>query len=218
MSKPLIKICGLSNEATVNAALEAGADMIGFVFFPKSPRHISLSKAKELSALVKGKATVVALTVNMENSDLEQVVEACSPDLIQLHGSETKERAKEVRALFNIPVMKAFGIAEKSDLDSALGYEDSIDRFLFDAKPPKDADLPGGNGVSFDWNILNNLELEKPWMLSGGLNPENVRNALVLSGALGVDVSSGVESQKGLKDIELIKTFVREATQANLKV
>ncbi len=192
--------------------------MIGFVFFPKSPRHISLSKAKELSALVKGKATVVALTVNMENSDLEQVVEACSPDLIQLHGSETKERAKEVRALFNIPVMKAFGIAEKSDLDSALGYEDSIDRFLFDAKPPKDADLPGGNGVSFDWNILNNLELEKPWMLSGGLNPENVRNALVLSGALGVDVSSGVESQKGLKDIELIKTFVREATQANLKV
>ncbi|KZL20063.1 N-(5'-phosphoribosyl)anthranilate isomerase [Pseudovibrio axinellae] len=205
-----IKICGISTKETADTVINQQTDMIGFVFFSKSPRNVSIQQAKELAEHVRGKAQIVALTVNMDDAGLREVIDNVAPDILQLHGNESPERCAEIRKTFGIPVMKAFGISCAEDLETVHAYVPFVDRLLFDAKPPKSSDIPGGNGVSFDWKLLQGLELGKPIMLSGGLGPENVREALAISGVHAVDVSSGVERERGVKDIELIKAFVQE--------
>jgi phosphoribosylanthranilate isomerase len=211
---PLVKICGLSTPETLDAALAAGADMVGFVFFPKSPRNVSLEAARALGARVAGRAKTVALTVDATDAELAAIVDALRPDMIQLHGRETPERCGEIRARFGIPVMKALGVSTAADLISAPAYAAATDMLLFDAKPPKDAVLPGGNGLAFDWPILSGLDLGKPFMVSGGLDAENVGMALALTGAQGADVSSGVESSPGTKDPRRIEDFIAAARAA----
>lgn len=211
----LIKICGLSTPETLEAALEAGADMVGFVRFPKSPRHVRLDLGQSLSLQAKGRAQRVVLFVDPSDEDIAQAVEAINPDLIQLHGHESPERVAEIRAMAKRPVMKALGIAEKSDLDALGSYAKASEHLLLDAKPPRiEGALPGGNGVSFDWNLLNGLDPALPIMLSGGLNPDNVAQAIELTKLKAVDVSSGVESSPGQKDAAKIKAFVQAARTA----
>lgn len=213
---PLVKICGLSSAATLHAALDAGADMVGFVFFPKSPRNVSLETARMLGRETAGRALKVALAVDSDDAALAAIVDALAPDLIQLHGKESPARCAEIRARFGRPVMKAVGVAEAADLASLPAYAAVCDRLLIDAKPPKDAALPGGNGLAFDWRLVKGLDPGKPWMLSGGLDPSNVATALALTGAGGVDVSSGVESAPGVKDPARIAAFIRAAKTAPL--
>lgn len=210
VSSAMIKICGISTKETADAVTKEQVDMIGFVFFPKSPRYVPMAKAKELADHVRGKTQIVALTVNMDDAGLKEIVDTIAPDVLQLHGSESPERCAEIRETFGLPVMKACGISSAEDVEALAPYVPHVDRFLLDAKPPKNSDIPGGNGVSFDWKLLQGLELGKPIMLSGGLSPENVREALAISGVSDVDVSSGVEREKGVKDIELIEAFVHE--------
>ena len=212
-----VKICGLSTPDTLSAALDAGADMVGFVFFPASPRHINLTQARDLGAMAKGRALKVALTVDADDSDLGNIVEALRPDLLQLHGHESVARVREVKQLFGLPVAKVLPIAEAADLRPLPGYAAVADRILFDAKPPKDATRPGGLGKPFDWNLLADVALDRPWMLSGGLHAGNVAEALRITRAPGVDVSSGVESAPGVKDIAMIEAFIR-AARAGKKV
>ncbi|MCS0502421.1 phosphoribosylanthranilate isomerase [Ancylobacter mangrovi] len=212
-----IKICGLSTLETLDAALGAGADMVGVVFFAPSPRNVDLATARRLAAHARGEgasARVAALTVDAEDEALAAIVEAVRPDLLQLHGRETPERVAAVRARFGLPVMKAVGIATRADLGRLGAYEGVADRLLLDAKAPKGAALPGGNGVPFDWALLSGLELRVPYMLSGGLDPSNVGAALRLAHPSGVDVSSGVESAPGLKDPARIEAFIRAARAA----
>jgi phosphoribosylanthranilate isomerase len=208
-----IKICGLSTPETLDASLAAGADMVGFVFFDKSPRHISLECARLLGARVGGKALKVALTVDADDATLAALIAELKPQLLQLHGKETPERVIDVRARFGLPVMKALGLARKEDLAVVARYEAVADWLLFDAKPPQDAALPGGNGEAFDWSLLRGLEIAKPWLLAGGLRPETVATAIGISGAPGVDVSSGVESLPGAKDSAKIRAFIANARQ-----
>jgi phosphoribosylanthranilate isomerase len=203
----LIKICGLSTPETLEAAISAGADMAGFVFFEKSPRHISLQTARALGHLAAGRIKKVALTVDADDAELDAIVSALQPDLMQLHGSETPARVRAVKARFGLPVIKAIGVGSPADLEAARAYEGVADILLFDAKPAPDASVPGGAGVPFDWNLLRNIDAAK-WMLSGGLDPTNVARAIELTGAPGVDVSSGVESARGVKDTALISSFV----------
>lgn len=210
-----IKICGLSTPETLDAALGAGADMVGMVFFPPSPRHVSLSTASALATRARGRAGIVALTVDADDAALADIVAAIHPDMLQLHGKESPERVAAIRARFELPVMKAVGIATAADLAALTAYERVADRLLLDAKPPKDAVLPGGNGVPFDWDLLAGLDLSIPYMLSGGLDPENVRNAVQRLHPFGVDVSSGVERAPGVKDIARIVAFIREARAAD---
>lgn len=211
----LIKICGLSTPETLEAALEAGADMVGFVRFPKSPRHVTLDLGHRLSLQARGRAKRVVLLVDPGDEDVAQAVEALKPDLIQLHGHESPARVAEIRSMVNRPVMKALGIAEKGDLEALAPYADASEHILLDAKPPRTAEaLPGGNGVSFDWKLLNGLDPALPIMLSGGLNPDNVAEAIRLTHPKAVDVSSGVESSPGLKDAGKIKAFVQAARTA----
>ena len=214
-----VKICGLSEEESVDAALEAGADFVGFVFFPPSPRNLTPERAAALAKRARGRAQIVALTVDADDALLAAVSEALHPDLLQLHGRETPERATAVRALTGCAVMKALLVATRADLDAARRYSAAA-RFLIDAKPPKDATRPGGNAVTFDWSILEGFAPARPWLLAGGLNPDNVADALRRTAAPGVDVSSGVERAPGKKDPALIHAFVRavrdldEAAQA----
>jgi phosphoribosylanthranilate isomerase len=210
----IVKICGLSTSETIEAALAAGADELGFVFFPKSPRHVDLAQAARFAAQVGPRAARVALGVDASDSVLAAIVEALRPDLLQLHGRETPVRVAEIRTRFGIPVMKAVGVSGPGDLARAADYLPVVDRLLFDAKPPRDAALPGGNGVSFDWRLLAGLDLPKPYMLSGGLDPANVATAIAVTGAPGVDVSSGVERAPGVKDPALIHAFVAAARTA----
>ncbi|MCG7393040.1 phosphoribosylanthranilate isomerase [Microvirga sp. ACRRW] len=211
----LIKICGLSTPETLEAALDAGADMVGFVRYPKSPRHVTLDLGHRLSLQAKGRALRVVLLVDPGDEEIAQAVEAINPDLIQLHGHESPERVAEIRSMVKRPVMKAVGIAEKSDLEALAPYAEGSEHILLDAKPPRTADaLPGGNGVSFDWKLLNGLDPALPIMLSGGLNPDNVAEAIRLTHPKAVDVSSGVESSPGLKDAAKIKAFVQAARTA----
>jgi len=210
----IVKICGLSRADTVEAALEAGADMLGFVFFPPSPRHLQLAAARELGARVAGRAAIVALTVDADDATLADVVAALSPDWLQLHGSETPERSAAVRARFGLPVMKAIGVSTAGDLAAISRYAGAVDRVLLDAKPPKEATRPGGNARAFDWTLLSGVPLPSGWMLSGGLDPANVADAIRLTGAPGVDVSSGVERSPGVKDAALIRDFVARARAA----
>ncbi|MBM1173402.1 phosphoribosylanthranilate isomerase [Microvirga arabica] len=210
----LVKICGLSTPETLDAALSAGADMVGFVRYPKSPRHVSLNLGHRLALQAKGRAQRVVLLVNPGDEDIAQAVEAINPDLIQLHGSETPQRVAEIRSMVKRPVMKALGVAEPSDLQALSPYA-GADHILLDAKPPRTAEaLPGGNGVSFDWGLLNGLDRKVSFMLSGGLNPDNVAEAIRLTKPRAVDVSSGVESGPGLKDPARIEAFIRAARTA----
>lgn len=209
-----IKICGLSTIETLDVALDAGAGMVGVVFFEKSPRHVDLATAAALADHARGKAKIVALTVNADDDLLTDIVTQVRPDMLQLHGIETPERVAAIRARFGLPVMKAIGIASREDLAQIPAYEAVADRLLLDAKAPSGAQLPGGNGVPFDWNLLAGLDLAKPFMLSGGLNPDNVGEALRLIHVPGVDVSSGVESAPGVKDPARIVAFIQAARAA----
>jgi len=210
----IIKICGLKTPETLEAAVNAGADWVGFVFFPKSPRHVTSELASELGRLVKGRAKKVALSVDADDAALETIEAALEPDIHQLHGHESPARVQAIRARFGHPVMKAVGIADASDLADAKSYQGVADWLLLDAKPPKNADLPGGNGLPFDWHLLAGLDLEKPFMVSGGLDPSNVGTAIAISRPAGVDVSSGVETAPGIKDPEKIRAFVAAARVA----
>ena len=211
---PTVKICGLSTALTLDAALDAGADMVGFVFFSKSPRHIEWATGRELGRQARGRATIVALSVDADDDMLKRIVDALSPDLMQLHGSETPGRVNEIGELFGRPTMKAIGVAAHGDLAAAQAYESVADHLLIDAKPPKGASLPGGNGRPFDWSLTQDFRLSIPWLLSGGLDPATVGAAIALSGARGVDVSSGVESAPGVKDPDKIRAFVAAARRA----
>jgi phosphoribosylanthranilate isomerase len=211
----LIKICGLSTPETLAAALDAGADMVGFVRFAKSPRHVTLDLGHRLSLQAKGRAKRVVLLVDPGDEEIAQAIEALNPDLIQLHGHESPERVAEIRSMIQRPVMKAVGIAGKSDLEALAPYAGQAEHILLDAKPPRTANaLPGGNGVSFDWKLLNGLDPALPIMLSGGLNPDNVAEAIRLTRPQAVDVSSGVESGPGLKDSGKIAAFIKAARTA----
>ncbi|WP_417687303.1 phosphoribosylanthranilate isomerase [Roseibium sp.] len=214
MTDLIIKICGLTSEETMQAALDAGADMVGLVFFPKSPRHVSLSEACKLADMARGKAEIVALTVDMNLDGLSRINELVNPDWFQFHGEESPEACAAAKVMFKKKVMKAVPVADKTDIEQAMFYAIVADMLLFDAKPPKGADRPGGNGVSYDWSLLKGIDLGKPFMLSGGLDPSNVSEALRQSGAKAIDVSSGVEREKGVKDRELIRAFVANARGA----
>jgi phosphoribosylanthranilate isomerase len=207
----LVKICGLSTRETLDAALAAGADMVGFVFFPPSPRHLSPGTARELGRQAKGRAVKVALTVDADDVTFENILETLQPDILQLHGKETTARLRDIKAKFGLPVMKALPVETAADLAPLAGYAGVADRILFDARPPKDATRPGGLGAVFDWHVLEKLDLELPFMVSGGLNAANVAEAVRVTCAGGVDVSSGVERAPGIKDPEMIRAFIRAA-------
>jgi phosphoribosylanthranilate isomerase len=207
MQKVQAKICGLTTPEHVNAALDAGAHYIGFMIYPNSPRNISPTDAKPLAALAKGRAQTVAIVVNPDGELIDAVLNDLAPDYIQLHGQETPDFCAALRAR-GVGVIKVFGVSTVQDLEPISAYYDSVDMLLFDAKPPKDASRPGGLGEPFDWNILKGFETKLPWMLSGGLNPFNVRGACEATGAKMVDVSSGVESAPGIKDSTLIRAFM----------
>jgi phosphoribosylanthranilate isomerase len=211
----LVKICGLSTRETLAAALDAGADMVGFVFFPPSPRHLSLEVARDLGAQVKRRALKVALTVDADDATLDNIMDALAPEVLQLHGKESVARLRDIKQRFGRPVMKALPIETASDLTALPGYAAVADRILFDALPPKDATRPGGLGAPFDWRLLENLDLKLPYMVSGGLHVGNVAEALRLTRAGGADVSSGVEVSPGVKDPQMIEAFIRacRATQ-----
>jgi phosphoribosylanthranilate isomerase len=206
-----VKICGLRTAADLAAVVAAGAGYAGFVFFPKSPRHLTTDQARLLAFAAPPGLAKVALTVNADDATLDALVDAVPLDMLQLHGAETPERVAEVRARYGLPVMKAVGVADEGDLAALTDYALAADQILIDAKPPKGADLPGGNGLSFDWRLLVGRKWLRPWMLAGGLTPENVAEAIRLTGARQVDVSSGVESAPGVKDAAKIAAFVRAA-------
>ncbi len=211
---PIVKICGLSTAPTLEAALAAGADMAGFVFFPKSPRHIRYEAARALSAQARGRARIVALSVDADDETLARIVESLAPDILQLHGRESPSRVTEIRQRFGRPTMKAIGVAAPADFAAAAPYDNAADFLLIDAKPPKGAALPGGNGRAFDWRMARGFSPKRPWLLSGGLDPDNVAEAIAETGAIGVDVSSGVESAPGVKDAMRIKAFIAAAREA----
>ncbi len=207
----VVKICGLSEPITMHAALEAGADMVGLVFFAKSPRNVNVEQAAALAKMAKGKATVVALVVDADDKLLRLITKRVRPDFFQAHGNETPARVSEIAKLTGVKVIKALAVREAEDVAKAQSYDGKAELILFDAKAPetlKNA-LPGGNGVSFDWTLLNGSKGQ--FMLSGGLNPENVAEAIRVTGAPIVDVSSGVESSPGIKDTALIRKFIEQA-------
>jgi phosphoribosylanthranilate isomerase len=207
----IVKICGLSTRETLDVALDAGADMVGFVFFPPSPRHLSLEMARDLGQQTKRRASKVALTVDADDPTLANVVEALQPDILQLHGRETVARVRDIKQKFGLEVMKVIAVETASDLASLPGYAAVADRILFDAHAPREATRPGGLGAVFDWHVLDKLDLKLPFMVSGGLNAQNVAEAVRVTRAGGVDVSSGVERTPGVKDPEMIRTFIRAA-------
>ncbi|HXX26421.1 MAG TPA: phosphoribosylanthranilate isomerase [Pseudolabrys sp.] len=209
-----IKICGLMTAQALDVALESRADLVGFVFFPPSPRNLGLEAARVLGERVQGRAGKVALTVDANDETLLGIVNALKPDMLQLHGKETPERVAVVRSRFRLPVMKALPIAERADLSPIRAYAQVADRLIFDARPPKEATRPGGLGTPFDWTLLAGINPGVPYMLSGGLNAGNVAEALRITRAPGVDVSSGVENAPGVKDPAKIREFIRVARGA----
>jgi phosphoribosylanthranilate isomerase len=211
----LIKICGLMTPEALDVALDAGADAVGFVFFPPSPRHIGFELARTLGARVRGRAQKVALSVDADNDFLAATIEALKPDLLQLHGKEDPDRVASVRSRFRLPVIKALPIAERADLSPIRIYAKVADRLLFDARAPREATRPGGLGKTFDWRLLENIDAGVPYMLSGGLDAGNVAEALRITGAPAVDVSSGVERAPGDKDPDKIRAFIRAARAAS---
>ncbi len=214
-AQPLtIKICGLSTPETLEAALAAGVEMIGLVFHPKSPRFVQPKEAAALAALARGRAEIVALIVDRAIGEVTELVEAVRPDWLQLHGRETPEAVRAIRAATGLRAIKALGVADRHDLAAFAAYDGIADRILLDAKPPKDAAYPGGHGRAFDWSILAALDRASPFMLSGGLDPANVAQAIAMARPWGVDVSSGVERAPGVKDVERIRDFVVAARAA----
>jgi phosphoribosylanthranilate isomerase len=214
----LLKICGLKSPDALEAALAAGADMVGFVFFEPSPRNISITTARALGAQVNGRAKKVVLSVNAGDDQLAASIEALKPDLLQLHGQETPERITNVHTRFGIPVMKAIPIATRDDLSPVRIYAKVVDWLLFDARAPREATRPGGLGKAFDWRLLEKLDTGVPFMLSGGLDAGNIAEALRITRAPAVDVSSGVESAPGVKDPEKIRAFVHAARAAEAQL
>lgn len=209
-----VKICGLTQEADLSAAAQAGAVYGGFVFFARSPRHLDIDRAAALAMQAPLGLCKVALTVNASDAELDAILDRVPIDMLQLHGQESPDRVTEVKARYGLPVMKAVGVAEAADLAQIDLYETVADQLLIDAKPPKDAELPGGNGLAFDWRLLAGRKYwRKPWMLAGGLTPDNVAEAARMTGARQVDVSSGVESAPGVKDADLIRDFVAAAAR-----
>jgi phosphoribosylanthranilate isomerase len=209
-----VKICGLSTPDTIDVALDAGADMVGFVFFPPSPRNVTMDAARALGARVRGRALKVALSVDAEDAFIAAAIAALAPDILQLHGHETPDRAAAIKARFGLPVMKAIAVEAAADLEAVPRYAGVSDRLLFDARPPRGATRPGGLGRAFDWRLLENLDSPVPFMLSGGLDAGNVAAALAITRAPGVDVSSGVERAPGDKDPDKIRAFIRAAREA----
>ena len=211
----LVKICGLKTPEALEVALEAGADLVGFVFFPPSPRHLDGATARALGRRVGDRARKVALTVDPDNVLLATVIEVLQPDLLQLHGSEPPERVAAVKQRFGLPVMKAIHVESSADLLMVPAYAAVADHLLFDARPPQDATRPGGLGNPFNWKLLQSLEPGVPFLLSGGLDAGNVAEALGVTRASGVDVSSGVERAPGQKDPDKIRAFIRAVRQAH---
>jgi phosphoribosylanthranilate isomerase len=210
-----IKICGLSTPETLRAALDAGADMIGLVFHPKSPRFVTTARAAELAAISRGRAEIVALIVDHDVGEARALTEALKPDWLQLHGQETPEQVAAIKTATGLRVMKALGVGGAHDLAAIAAYQGIADRILLDAKPPKDAAYPGGHGRPFDWGLLAALDPALGFMLSGGLDPANVAQAIAVARPWGIDVSSGVESAPGVKDIGAIRDFVAAARAAS---
>lgn len=206
-----VKICGLTTPETLDAALDGGARFVGAVIFEKSPRHIEPLEAASLFERARGRAKVVAVVVDPGDRLLSEIGLILRPDFIQLHGSETPERAGEIRRLTGAGIIKALPIRSAEDFDAAVGWETVADHLMFDAKPPQGADLPGGVGASFDWSLLAGRTFQKPWFLAGGLTPDTVAEAIRISGAPLVDVSSGVESAPGVKDAARIAAFLKAA-------
>ena len=209
-----VKICGLTRPEDVDAAVEAGADMVGFVFFPPSPRSVTPAKAAELAARVPAGVLKVALSVDSGDDLLSEIAGTVGVDIMQLHGHESPERVVEVHRHIGLEVMKAVPISTAADVRHARAYETVADRLMFDAKPPKGATRPGGNALAFDWRLIAGEKWAKPWVLAGGLTPENVADAIHASGAWAVDVSSGVESAPGVKDADRIRRFIAAARAA----
>jgi len=209
-----VKICGLATSEALDAALDAGADMVGFVFFPPSPRHLAFAAARTMGARVGGRAEKVALTVDADDALLEGIVEALRPDVLQLHGHESPARVASLKKRFGRPVMKAIAVAAADDLAIVDAYAGIADRLLFDARAPREATRPGGLGNAFDWRLLEDIRPGVPFLLSGGLDAANVAEALRITHAPGVDVSSGVERAPGDKDPDKIRAFVRAARDA----
>ena len=214
MTRTAVKICGLRSVDAVDAAIDAGADYVGLVFFPPSPRNLALPEAEALARHIGGRVKVVALMVDPDDRLAEDVVRAIDPDLVQLHGSETPDRVAAIKAHLGVRAMKALKVATAADVAEARAYAGVADLLLFDARPPEGAVLPGGNGVPFDWHILEGIDDDIDYMLSGGLTPENVAEAIRLTGARAVDVSSGVESAPGVKDPDRIRAFVASVRAA----
>ena len=216
MPRAQAKICGLKTPEAVDAAVSGGAAYLGFVFFEKSPRYLPPQQAARLTAPLRqrSKARIVALTVDPTDEDLDAILSAFQLDLIQLHGKETAERTAAVRALTGLEVIKVLGVSDASDIAAARAYEGAADHLMFDAKPPTGADRPGGHGVAFDWTLLDQVRLARPWVLAGGLDPWNVAEAMKLSRAPIVDVSSGVERGPGVKDPALITAFLDAVRRA----
>jgi phosphoribosylanthranilate isomerase len=211
----LVKICGLRSPETLDVALEAGADLVGFVFFPPSPRNLGYAAARKLGEQVKGRAGKVALTVNASDDMLAEIIDALRPDMLQLHGTETPDRVVTVRTRFGLPVMKALPIEDRTSLSPIRLYDKVADRIIFDARPPREATRPGGLGKPFDWRLLQDIDPSIPFMLSGGLDIGNIADALAITRAPAVDVSSGVERSPGHKDPDKIRAFIRAARAAD---
>jgi phosphoribosylanthranilate isomerase len=214
----LIKICGLRTPAALDAALDAGADLVGFVFFPHSPRHIGFEAARALAERVQNRARKVAVSVDANDELLKKCVAALKPDILQLHGREPPERVAVIRSRFGLPVMKALPISTRADLSSVHYFGKVADMLMFDARAPREASRPGGHGKAFDWHLLENLALRVPFVLSGGLDAGNVGEALRITRADGLDVSSGVERAPGEKDVDMIRAFIRAAREADSRM
>lgn len=210
----LVKICGINSAEAADAAARAGADFGGLVFHPKSPRHVGADAARSLAQRLRGRLRMVALLVDPRDEDVLHVMSNAVPDFLQLHGSESPARVGEIREKFGVPVIKAIAVSDADDLQSLSAYEDAADMILFDAKPPANADRTGGHGAAFDWQLLRTRKITRPWLLAGGLNCENVARAVAISGAPGVDVSSGVETASGVKSPEMIAQFVTASRAA----
>lgn len=209
-----VKICGITNTDAIDAAVSAGASFGGLVFHPNSPRNVGLEQARSLAEHMRGGLKSVALIVDRDDAGIEALVRIVRPDFLQLHGSESARRAAYIRGKFQLPVIKVLPVAEPGDLAVAAEYGDAADMLMFDARPPKGAQRPGGHGAAFDWKILDGRSFSKPWFLAGGLAPDNVARAIALSGAKLVDVSSGVETAPGVKDAERIREFIQAATMS----
>ena len=207
MTSTRFKFCGLTEPKDVDAAVAAGAAYVGFVFFLKSPRNLDPEAARELALLVPPGTAKVGLVVDADDATLDQIMQTVPLDMLQLHGKETPERVAEIRGRYGVPVMKAVGVAEAGDLEAVERYAKVSDQLLIDAKPPKGGDLPGGNGLAFDWRLITGRRWPVPWMLAGGLTSENVAQAVAMTGASQVDVSSGIEDSPGRKSVAMMRAF-----------